>query len=276
MDAFIMNKESQEEVAKRQKQLVETWTQRLSGKQLVEKPQGEQALDEKKQFTVDSLPTNHRILKGPNAAMTLDFRPDRLNVHLDENGQCSILASILIASPSVLCTVFTFPHGQQAIATVTNRAAHRGMSRLAAQSSATRSALELIEPMEQIEMPTGADGDADNKDAAPAVFSASSFPTHRSPRTRSKASINAAIVVHSSTVTAVAADTEAETEAEDMPTPAAFVGAAGESGPSTDLAQAISEVLVDSSTGMVAGADFSSLLLSAIDSASGNLPVIGI
>ncbi|KAJ1721877.1 hypothetical protein LPJ53_003657 [Coemansia erecta] len=198
--------------------------------------------------------------------------------------KCTILASILLASPSVLCTVFTFPHGQQAIATATNRAAHRGASHVAAQSSATaatRSALELIEPMEQIEMPAGIGGGGGSgsggEGAAPAVFSASSFPTHRSPRTRSRASINAAVVVRSSTVAAAAeTEAEAEAEAENAPTPAAFVGAAGEPGPATDLAQAISEVLVDSSTGMVAGADFSSLLLSAIDSASGNLAVVGI
>ncbi|KAJ1847151.1 hypothetical protein LPJ73_004328 [Coemansia sp. RSA 2703] len=273
MDAFIMNTESQEETAKRQQQLVETWTQRLTGKQFVERKQGEQAVvDEQKQFTVESLPANHRILKGPNAPMTMDFRPDRLNVHLDEH-----------ASPSVLCTVFTFPHGQQAIATVTNRAAQRKGSKLAAQTTATRSALELIEPMQEIEVPAGFDGeDAKNaknaKDAKPAMFSASSFPTHRSPRTSSGASINAAVVVHSSTVTAAApaADEAAEETAEDKPTPVAPVKAAKAPGSSTDLAQAISEVLVDSSTGMVAGADFSSLLLSAIDSASGNLAVIGI
>ncbi|KAJ1721876.1 hypothetical protein LPJ53_003656 [Coemansia erecta] len=89
MDAFIMNKESQEETAKQQQQLVETWTQRLAGKQFVEKAQGEQAVDEQKQFTAASLPANHRILKGPNAMMTMDYRPDRLNVHLDESGQFS-------------------------------------------------------------------------------------------------------------------------------------------------------------------------------------------
>ncbi|KAJ2069952.1 hypothetical protein GGI08_000073 [Coemansia sp. S2] len=39
-------------------------------------------------FSLASLPANRRILYGPNAPMTMDYRPDRLNVVLDENGVC--------------------------------------------------------------------------------------------------------------------------------------------------------------------------------------------
>ncbi|KAJ2796440.1 hypothetical protein H4S07_006222 [Coemansia furcata] len=40
-------------------------------------------------FSLASLPTNRRILYGPNAPMTMDYRPDRLNVVLDKNGVCT-------------------------------------------------------------------------------------------------------------------------------------------------------------------------------------------
>ncbi|KAJ2746122.1 hypothetical protein GGI20_001607 [Coemansia sp. BCRC 34301] len=39
-------------------------------------------------FTLASLPSNRRILYGKNAPMTMDYRPDRLNVVLDENKVC--------------------------------------------------------------------------------------------------------------------------------------------------------------------------------------------
>ncbi|KAJ2457898.1 hypothetical protein GGF42_002404 [Coemansia sp. RSA 2424] len=39
-------------------------------------------------FSLASLPANRRILYGANAPMTMDYRPDRLNVVLDDNGVC--------------------------------------------------------------------------------------------------------------------------------------------------------------------------------------------
>ncbi|KAJ2063486.1 hypothetical protein GGI17_001702 [Coemansia sp. S146] len=39
-------------------------------------------------FSLASLPANRRILYGQNAPMTMDYRPDRLNVVLDDNGVC--------------------------------------------------------------------------------------------------------------------------------------------------------------------------------------------
>ncbi|KAJ2007603.1 hypothetical protein GGI04_000717 [Coemansia thaxteri] len=40
-------------------------------------------------FSVALLPANHRILRGENAPMTMDYRPDRLNVVLDDAGICT-------------------------------------------------------------------------------------------------------------------------------------------------------------------------------------------
>ncbi|KAJ2488451.1 hypothetical protein IWW37_004802 [Coemansia sp. RSA 2050] len=40
-------------------------------------------------FLESSLPKPYRVLKGPNAPMTMDYRPERLNVVLDINGVCT-------------------------------------------------------------------------------------------------------------------------------------------------------------------------------------------
>ncbi|KAJ1891907.1 hypothetical protein LPJ66_006652 [Kickxella alabastrina] len=47
------------------------------------------SLDESKEFSVESLPEAHRILKGDNCMMTMDYRSDRLNVFLDTSGVCT-------------------------------------------------------------------------------------------------------------------------------------------------------------------------------------------
>ncbi|KAJ2022434.1 hypothetical protein IWW57_004523 [Coemansia sp. S610] len=40
-------------------------------------------------YLASSLPNPHRILKGPNAMMTMDYHPERLNVMLDVDGVCT-------------------------------------------------------------------------------------------------------------------------------------------------------------------------------------------
>ncbi|KAJ2805048.1 hypothetical protein H4R20_002250 [Coemansia guatemalensis] len=40
------------------------------------------------EFTVNDLPSTHRILRGPNPSMTTDYRPDRLNIYLDDKNVC--------------------------------------------------------------------------------------------------------------------------------------------------------------------------------------------
>ncbi|KAI9470380.1 hypothetical protein LPJ78_003700 [Coemansia sp. RSA 989] len=51
------------------------------------KAQGKGGVDQEKEFTKEHLPELHRVVEA-NGIMTMDYRPDRLNVHLDEDDKC--------------------------------------------------------------------------------------------------------------------------------------------------------------------------------------------
>ncbi|KXJ91912.1 hypothetical protein Micbo1qcDRAFT_203954 [Microdochium bolleyi] len=57
----------------------ELWTTKLVGKTLSDDGHSET------NFCKKDLPQNHRVI-GPNSMVTMDFRPDRLNVHVKEDG----------------------------------------------------------------------------------------------------------------------------------------------------------------------------------------------
>ncbi|EMD61380.1 hypothetical protein GGP41_004004 [Bipolaris sorokiniana] len=56
----------------------EEWMTKLMGKKI-----GEQ--HDEVTFAKTDLPEQHRVL-GPDSMKTMDFKPDRLNVHVDEHG----------------------------------------------------------------------------------------------------------------------------------------------------------------------------------------------
>ncbi|KAL2189354.1 hypothetical protein L209DRAFT_749098 [Thermothelomyces heterothallicus CBS 203.75] len=58
------------------------WTNKLVGKKLSEEPSSETT------FCKTDLPPQTRVLP-PGAIVTKDFRPDRLNVHVTEDGTVS-------------------------------------------------------------------------------------------------------------------------------------------------------------------------------------------
>ncbi|KAJ2402968.1 hypothetical protein GGI23_000333 [Coemansia sp. RSA 2559] len=71
--------------------LTKEWAERLVGKRYVEhhnEGDGESVLDENS-FNEASLREPFRVLKGEHAMMTMDYRPDRLNVQLDNDGVCT-------------------------------------------------------------------------------------------------------------------------------------------------------------------------------------------
>ncbi|KAJ1882460.1 hypothetical protein LPJ57_000919 [Coemansia sp. RSA 486] len=182
---------------------------------------------------------------------------------------------IFVFVAPALASVMTFTHGKQPLATLTNKNAGR-------QVSATMEPLALIEPADQVDVPTA---DDNNSGEPPAVFSATAFSAAtrrtrgRRPRTATSGVSVAAQVVAKSVTAQVTVDS-GEKEAEQGSLESDSVALQTESGSlemdSPDFAKSLSQVLVDSSTGLVAGEDFSSILLSAIESASGDLPVIGI
>ncbi|KAF9885963.1 hypothetical protein FE257_012138 [Aspergillus nanangensis] len=55
------------------------WLFKLAGKTISE------STNDVNSFPKKDLPDSHRILK-PGDAMTMDYRPDRLNVHTDDSG----------------------------------------------------------------------------------------------------------------------------------------------------------------------------------------------
>ncbi|EAU38845.1 conserved hypothetical protein [Aspergillus terreus NIH2624] len=57
----------------------EEWMSKLAGKKISD------STSDVNSFSKKDLPESHRILK-PGDAMTMDHRPDRLNVHLDQSG----------------------------------------------------------------------------------------------------------------------------------------------------------------------------------------------
>ncbi|KAI8367642.1 uncharacterized protein BYT42DRAFT_504260 [Radiomyces spectabilis] len=59
------------------------WKQKLLGKTIVKNKDDVHANSENI-FLEENLPTLHRVLP-PNTMMTMDYRPDRLNVKVDKN-----------------------------------------------------------------------------------------------------------------------------------------------------------------------------------------------
>lgn len=54
------------------------WMSKLAGKKLGEE-------HNETTFATTDLPKEHRVLK-PDSMKTMDFKPDRMNVHVDEEG----------------------------------------------------------------------------------------------------------------------------------------------------------------------------------------------
>ncbi|PSK40334.1 hypothetical protein B9Z65_36 [Elsinoe australis] len=54
------------------------WATKLMGKKIGDK-------HDETTFAKTDLPQKHRVI-GPNQGMTMDFVPERLNVHVDESG----------------------------------------------------------------------------------------------------------------------------------------------------------------------------------------------
>lgn len=55
------------------------WMSKLMGKKLTD------SAGDHSSFSKKELPSNHRVVE-PNGVMTMDYSPDRLNVHVDEEG----------------------------------------------------------------------------------------------------------------------------------------------------------------------------------------------
>ncbi|KAJ1882459.1 hypothetical protein LPJ57_000918 [Coemansia sp. RSA 486] len=95
---FPFTQVSQKEIAEMHQKLVDEWNEKLKGRVYVkdtEKPKDQVNVDDAEKpavddgitFTKEMLPPDARILEGPMAMMTMDYRVGRLNVHLDENGK---------------------------------------------------------------------------------------------------------------------------------------------------------------------------------------------
>ncbi|KAJ2558224.1 hypothetical protein EV175_000889 [Coemansia sp. RSA 1933] len=83
--------------------LTKEWTERLVGKKYVESEGSESVLDDG-MFNEASLRQPYRILKGEHAVMTMDYRPDRLNVQLDNEGEMNITTAGLIIMAALLAS----------------------------------------------------------------------------------------------------------------------------------------------------------------------------
>ncbi|KAH8693238.1 hypothetical protein BGW36DRAFT_399943 [Talaromyces proteolyticus] len=55
------------------------WVEKLLGKKLTDSTNDEIS------FAKTDLPSNHRVVK-PNDMTTADYKPDRLNIHVDDDG----------------------------------------------------------------------------------------------------------------------------------------------------------------------------------------------
>ncbi|KAJ1956460.1 hypothetical protein GGI12_005302 [Dipsacomyces acuminosporus] len=62
------------------------WSAKLVGKKLIK---GNQVAASDSEFSEASLPQPRRILHGEHAVMTMDFRPERINVRVDDQGICT-------------------------------------------------------------------------------------------------------------------------------------------------------------------------------------------
>ncbi|PYI03292.1 hypothetical protein BO78DRAFT_323136 [Aspergillus sclerotiicarbonarius CBS 121057] len=56
----------------------EEWLHKLAGKKITESSDSDS-------FAKKDLPAGHRVIK-PGDAVTMDFRPERLNVHVNDEG----------------------------------------------------------------------------------------------------------------------------------------------------------------------------------------------
>ncbi|KAJ2722921.1 hypothetical protein GGI07_002997 [Coemansia sp. Benny D115] len=265
--------ESQKEIQERQQKLVDTWTAKLQGKRLVENQQEDSGLVDENVFTAKTLPKNSRILKGKNVAMTMDFRPDRLNVFVDEDGNFKNVTSASVASAHV----FTF-HGGSG-----------GNGQLASEDVETANAMEADQMNKQLSPNMGAQQieqstvvpaamaeqmDMQNAKVVTVVdapFQPLALPTHRSARIKTKVAAAG---------TAVAAPNNARQATMHPVSGTAGVGNQKMKAPTTPretaLSDAISSALVNPAAGMVAGTEFTSLLMSAIESSGNNMPVISL
>ncbi|KAH8148608.1 uncharacterized protein LAJ45_07319 [Morchella importuna] len=72
-----------EQAAQNRGSMKEHWEAKLLGKKVVDG-----AVSEASTFSKNDLPSGHRVL-GKDSMMTLDYRPERLNVHVDEDGTCN-------------------------------------------------------------------------------------------------------------------------------------------------------------------------------------------
>ncbi|KAJ2777312.1 hypothetical protein H4R18_005213 [Coemansia javaensis] len=61
----------------------------LMGKRFVEDPAEGFVPSIATEFTVAHLPPLHRIFRSKNSVMTMDYRPDRINIWLDKEGRCA-------------------------------------------------------------------------------------------------------------------------------------------------------------------------------------------
>lgn len=85
--ALVDNAQPKMEAMEQQREsLKKEWEGKLLGKKLVDKDEmkPEQTL-EPEHFLTQDLHTPNRILKGDNVAMTMDYRPNRLNVKLNDD-----------------------------------------------------------------------------------------------------------------------------------------------------------------------------------------------
>ncbi|ORX73321.1 hypothetical protein DL89DRAFT_91354 [Linderina pennispora] len=76
-----------EAMEKKRQEQTELWKGKLIGKKFIEDESLVSSIGEN-EFTANQLPQSRRILKGENVPMTMDFRPDRINVRLDKGGIC--------------------------------------------------------------------------------------------------------------------------------------------------------------------------------------------
>ncbi|KAI8367357.1 hypothetical protein EDC96DRAFT_506529 [Choanephora cucurbitarum] len=63
------------------------WHEKLVGKIILNNDE-ETALSSDEYVRVQDLPTPHRVLP-PGTMATMDFRPERLNVHVDQSKRCT-------------------------------------------------------------------------------------------------------------------------------------------------------------------------------------------
>ncbi|KAI9501426.1 hypothetical protein GGI25_004481 [Coemansia spiralis] len=93
MRQYLEREKQEKETRKR---LTAEWSERLVGKKHIvlegsdeEKQSMLAAHEQNNTFSDESLRKPFRILHGEQAVMTMDYRPDRLNVRLGDDGVCT-------------------------------------------------------------------------------------------------------------------------------------------------------------------------------------------